>query len=108
MRILMLAHRIPYPPHTGDKVRAYHVARHLAKGHELTLAFPIDDRADWAGLDPLREEFRDLEFAGLWKPWGMAKGCLGLVAGRPITLCCFHSRRLRGRVARRLRDGAYD
>ena len=31
MRILMLAHRIPYPPHTGDKVRAYQVARHLAR-----------------------------------------------------------------------------
>jgi len=26
----MLAHRIPYPPHTGDKVRAYQVARYLA------------------------------------------------------------------------------
>ena len=95
MRILMLAHRIPYPPHTGDKVRAYHVARHLAKGHELTLAFPIDDRADWAGLDPLRGEFRDLEFAGparswagapapSWKPityglpsWSTWRGCCG-------------------------------
>ena len=39
----MLAHRIPYPPHTGDKVRAYQVARHLADRHELTLGFVIDD-----------------------------------------------------------------
>ena len=38
MCILMLAHRIPYPPHTGDKVRAYHVARHLAQRHGLALA----------------------------------------------------------------------
>jgi sugar transferase (PEP-CTERM/EpsH1 system associated) len=108
MRILMLAHRIPYPPHTGDRVRAFHVARHLAKRHELLLAFPIDDRADWSGIDPLREEFGRMEFAGLWRPWGMLKGCVGLVTGRPITLCCFSSYRLRERLSRRLREEAYD
>jgi hypothetical protein len=27
LRILMLAHRVPYPPDTGDKVRAFHIAR---------------------------------------------------------------------------------
>ena len=46
MRILMLAHRIPYPPHTGDKVRAYQVARRLAQRHELTLGFVIEARRD--------------------------------------------------------------
>jgi hypothetical protein len=25
----MLAHKLPYPPRTGDNVRAYHIARHL-------------------------------------------------------------------------------
>lgn len=108
VRILMLAHRIPYPPHTGDKVRAYYVARHLAKRHDLTLAFPIDDRDDWSGLDPLREEVGDIEFAGLWKHWGMFKGCVGLAFGRPVTLCCFASRRLRARIARRLQESVYD
>jgi hypothetical protein len=49
MRILMLAHRIPYPPHTGDKVRAFHVARHLAHGHDLTLACLADDSSDLGG-----------------------------------------------------------
>ena len=44
MRILMLAHRIPYPPHTGDKTRAYHIVRHLARLHDLTLGFLVDER----------------------------------------------------------------
>jgi hypothetical protein len=46
MRILMLAYRIPYPPHTGDKVRAYPIARHLAQRHELTLDFVTEPRRD--------------------------------------------------------------
>ncbi|HKZ08161.1 MAG TPA: sugar transferase, partial [Methylomirabilota bacterium] len=65
MRLLMLAHRIPYPPHTGDKVRAYQVARHLAVRHDLTLGFVIDDAADRDGLDALRGDIRDLEWGGL-------------------------------------------
>ena len=31
----MLAHRIPYPPNKGDKVRSYHLLKHLvAPGHQ--------------------------------------------------------------------------
>jgi hypothetical protein len=46
MRILMLAHCIPYPPHTGDKVRVYQIARHLAQRHALALGFVAETRRD--------------------------------------------------------------
>ena len=29
--ILFLAHRIPYPPDRGDKIRSWHVLRHLGR-----------------------------------------------------------------------------
>jgi len=29
-RLLFLAHRIPYPPEKGEKIRAWHMADHLA------------------------------------------------------------------------------
>lgn len=108
MRILMLAHRIPYPPHTGDKVRAFHVARYLARRHDLTLAFLIDDARDRRGVDALRREVGELEFAGLWRPWGLLKGLVGLATGTPLTLAYFASRQLRGRIARRLSEADYD
>ncbi len=108
MRILMLAHRIPYPPHTGDKVRAYQVARHLARSHELTLGFVIDDAADRSGLDALGREIPDLEWGGLWKPAALARGLLGLGMGRSLSIAYFRSGRLVRRVSRRLRGGGYD
>ncbi len=108
MRILMLVHKIPYPPYTGAKMRAYQIARHLAKRHDLTLAFPVGDGSEWSGIEPLREEFGRMEFAGLWRPWGMVKACAGLAMGRPITLCLFSSGRLRSRVDRCLREESYD
>ncbi len=108
MRILMLAHRIPYPPHTGDKVRAYHVARHLARHHELTLAFLVDEAADLAGIGPLREITPRIEFAPLSKPWGVIKGLAGLAVGGSLTQPYFASRRLRGGLDRRMAAADYD
>jgi len=108
MRILMLAHRIPYPPHTGDKLRAYRIARHLGARHELTLGFVIDDAGDRAGLDALRESVPDLEWGGLWKPAALARGAAALACGRSLSIGYFHSRRLAQRVRHRLRGGGYD
>lgn len=108
MRLLMLAHRIPYPPHTGDKVRAYQVARHLAARHDLTLGFVIDDAADRAGVDALRRDIRDLEWGGLWKPGAVTRGLGALATGGSLSVAYFHSRRLARRVASRLAGGGYD
>src|SRR5712692_3363512 len=108
MRILMLAHRIPYPPHTGDKTRAFHIARYLARRHDLTLAFLVDDRADMAGLAPLRETIPAVEFGRLWKPWSVLKGLGGLASGGPLSVPYFRSRSLRLRLARRLVAAPYD
>lgn len=108
MRILMLAHRIPYPPHTGDKTRAFHIARHLARRHDLTLACLVDERADLDGLAPLREIIPSIEFGRLWKPWSLLKGVAGLTMGGPLSLPYFRSRALRRRLASRLDSAAYD
>ena len=84
MRILMLAHRIPYPPHTGDKVRAYRVARYLAERHDLTLGFVVDDPADREGPPVLAREIGDLEYAFTWKPWASIKSLAALATPPPL------------------------
>ena len=104
----MLAHRIPYPPHTGDKTRAFHIARHLARRHELTLAFLVDDRDDLAGLGPLREAIPTLEYGRLWKPWSLLKGVAGLAAGGPLSLAYFGSAGLRRRLRAHRAERPYD
>ncbi len=108
MRILMLAHRIPYPPYTGDKTRAYHIARYLARRHEVTLGFFVDDRADMAGVDALRQMVGRVEFGRMWRPWSVLKGVTGMVAGSSLSLPYFSSSRLRQRLALRPGDGSYD
>lgn len=33
--LLFLAHRMPYPPNKGDKIRSFHLMRHLAKDYSV-------------------------------------------------------------------------
>src|SRR5216684_3928695 len=108
MRILMLAHRIPYPPHTGDKTRAFHILRLLRARHEVTLGFLIDDAADRQGVAALRELVPDLEFRRVWKPLSLLKGLGGLATGGALSVSSFHSRGLRRQVARRSHERPYD
>jgi polysaccharide biosynthesis protein PslH len=38
MKILMLTHRVPYPPDRGDRIRSYHLLKYLAARAEVWLA----------------------------------------------------------------------
>ena len=54
MKILYLAHRVPYPPNKGDKIRSYHHVRHLAQHHEVHLLSFVDEPTDVANAQALR------------------------------------------------------
>ena len=44
--LLFLAHRLPYPPDKGDKIRSWNLLRHLAKRYRIHLGAFIDDPED--------------------------------------------------------------
>ena len=61
--LLFLAHRIPYPPDKGDKIRSFHLLKHLAERYRVFLGTFVDDPADWrhvATLETLCTEVRAL------------------------------------------------
>jgi sugar transferase (PEP-CTERM/EpsH1 system associated) len=53
--LLFLAHRIPYPPNRGDKMRSWHLLRHLGRHARVHLGAFADDGSDAAHIDSLRE-----------------------------------------------------
>ena len=81
--LLFLAHRLPYPPNKGDKVRSYHFLRHLAARHRIFLGAFVDDPDDWRHVDALRELCADLYVEEL-SPWmKRVRSSVGLFAARP-------------------------
>ena len=106
--ILFLAHRIPYPPDRGDKIRSWHLIRHLAGLARVHLACFADDEADAAHLPALREALGDRlgEARVEVRHSGKAvAGARALLAEKPVSLMLFDSEALRRFVTRLLARG---
>lgn len=92
--LLFLAHRLPYPPNKGDKVRSCHFLQHLAKRYRVYLGTFVDDPADWHYVDELRQICAEVHVQGI-EPWSRrARSTAALMRGEPLTLTYFRSRRL--------------
>jgi sugar transferase (PEP-CTERM/EpsH1 system associated) len=84
--ILFLAHRIPYPPDKGDKIRAWHLLEHLAQRHRVHLGAFIDDPNDRRYVDKLRSVCASTCFVDIDPRWGKVRALTGLLTGEPLTL----------------------
>ncbi|HEX8126261.1 MAG TPA: TIGR03087 family PEP-CTERM/XrtA system glycosyltransferase [Allosphingosinicella sp.] len=105
---LFLAHRIPFPPDRGDKIRTFHELRHLAGLGRVHLACLADDEEDAANLAGLREAIGPalgevhVEIRRISR---VAAGARALIERRPVSLTLFDSGALRGFVERILATG---
>jgi len=100
--ILFLAHRIPYPPDRGDKIRSWNILRHLATLARVHLACFADDEKDAARLPALREAIGGEIHVEVRTRTKVAAGAIALVEGRPVSLALFDSPKLRAFVERKL------
>ena len=106
--ILFLAHRIPFPPDRGDKIRSWHLLRHLSGLAPVHLACFADDEADAAHLPALRATLGGRlgeAHVEVRRTGKAAAGARALVERRPVSLALFDSRALRAFVERMLAGG---
>jgi sugar transferase (PEP-CTERM/EpsH1 system associated) len=95
--ILFLAHRVPYPPDRGDKIRSYHLLRHLAAQRRVHLAAFADDprdmdRPELAAVTASRAIVRRTKSQAV-------AGLQALASGRPLSLTAFDHAAMRRAVA---------
>ncbi|MFN3860973.1 MAG: TIGR03087 family PEP-CTERM/XrtA system glycosyltransferase [Roseateles sp.] len=86
MKLLYLVHRLPYPPNKGDKVRSYHLLKHLAARHEVHLGSFIDDPDDEQHLPRVRALCADLHVARLNPRTAKLASLRGLLTGEALSL----------------------
>lgn len=84
--ILYLVHRLPYPPNKGDKVRSYHLLRHLSRNHRVFLGTFIDDPDDTQHLPMLNALCSGIKAVTLNPKLAKIRSLNGLIAGEPLTL----------------------
>lgn len=99
MRILYLAHRVPFPPNKGDKIRSYHHLRHLASRHEVHVLAFYDRAEDAMAGDGLSTFCHRVHVIPLNTRTALARGALTLVRGRSLSEGYFGHRAMRAAVA---------
>ncbi len=102
--ILFLAHRMPFPPDRGDRIRSHHVLKALAELAPVHVSAFVDDAADLIHLPDLarvatshRVEVRDTP---LWRA-----GLAAVASGVPVSLAAWRSASMSRWIAPLLASG---
>lgn len=105
--ILFLAHRVPYPPDRGDKVRSHHVLRHLSGLGRVHLASFADDPRDMGHEEALGQWCASAKVLRRTKSNARA-AVEALASGRTVSEAAFDSATMRSVVAELLAARRYD
>jgi len=93
-KVLMLCHRIPFPPNKGDKVRSFHWLQHLAKNYDVHLGALVDDPSDWQYQSVFERYCASWKLAPVNPRWARVRSALSLLGTEPLSLAYFRSRTL--------------
>ncbi len=107
-RILYIAHRVPYPPNKGERLRAYHQIKALAAHHEVIVAALAHHKQDLTAAAGLRGLTAQVFVAPAGGTRGRIRGALCLLRGRSATEGYFQSPDLLGRIQHAARGKEFD
>jgi sugar transferase (PEP-CTERM/EpsH1 system associated) len=93
--LLFLAHRIPFPPNKGDKVRSYHLLEYLSERYRVFLGSFVDQAEDWQYVPTVRAYCADTYFGSIHPLRARMKSLSGLVRGEALTLPYYRDAGLR-------------
>lgn len=105
-KLLFLAHRIPFPPNKGDKIRSYHLLRHLARRHQVFLGSFVDDPHDWQYQAQVEGLCREVFLRPLNPRQAKLRSARGLLTGEALSLPYYRDGELQAWVDRTMtREG---
>lgn len=105
--ILFLAHRVPYPPDRGDKIRGFHILKHLSTRKRVHLITFADDPADLKRKSALARYTGNRSI--IWRTNRPKLSALSaLMTNRPASLVAFDNAQLRQAVEQLLARHAID
>lgn len=97
--LIYLVHRIPYPPNKGDKIRSFHLLRHLATRHRVMLGCFVDDPQDRAHEAELARYTAERCVIPLAPRVAKLRSLAALARGEALSLAYYRSAALRRWVA---------
>ena len=87
--LLLLTHRLPYPPDKGDKIRSFHWLKLLARHYRIHLGTFLDDPEDRQHLPAVRGYCESLHVTELNPRWRRLGSLRGLLGRAPLSLAYY-------------------
>ncbi|MBN1377779.1 MAG: TIGR03087 family PEP-CTERM/XrtA system glycosyltransferase [Gammaproteobacteria bacterium] len=106
--VLLLVHRIPYPPNKGDKIRSYHLLKYLSERHKLFLGAFVDDVDDWLYAPEVEKLCASTCLLPLNKKLATLRSLSGFLKGAALTVPYYGSFRMKRWVNDVLNNQAID
>ena len=91
MRVLVLTHRLPFAPNRGDRIRAYHLLRHVAAFAEVDLVSLVHDAEEASQAGALEALGIRTRLARVGRAGNYLRGALALPGPAPLTHCLLDS-----------------
>ncbi len=93
-RLLFIAHRIPFPPNKGDKIRSYNILKFLSARYTIDIAFLVDDTKDLQYLDELKLFASSVFFEIIPGYKKITAAIFAFIQKKPISIPYFYSKKL--------------
>ena len=100
--LLFLSHRMPYPPEKGDKIRSWHILRHLAARYRVHLGCFYDDPDDAQHIPTLAATCASVNCVPLVPLTARVRSLGALVTGESLSAAYFRDARLMRWIAETL------
>jgi sugar transferase (PEP-CTERM/EpsH1 system associated) len=107
-RVLVIAHRTPFPPDKGDRIRTYNIIRYLAARASVDVVALADEEPGAAIVAGLRAQADHVELVRCDSPLRWWRAAVSGVGGRSATEGLFHSPELRRRIGELAKARRYD
>jgi sugar transferase (PEP-CTERM/EpsH1 system associated) len=109
MKLLFLAHRIPYPPNKGDKIRSYNELREFVeRGNEVHLLAFADSRRDLSYRVFLAQLCASAEVIPLHRTDAKLRAAAKLMTSQPLSLGYFESWKMKRLVRQSIARHDFD
>jgi len=93
--LLFLAHRIPYPPNKGDKIRSFNILKYLCARYRVHLGAFVDEPDDWQYAEVLKNHCASVHLVPLHPKLALLRSAQGLLTGEALGIPYYRDGRMR-------------
>jgi polysaccharide biosynthesis protein PslH len=108
MRLLFIAHRIPYPPNKGDKIRSYNELLYISRYFDIDLVCFVGEPKDKRFLSKLQALCKSVSLFHRSLFMQILRLGMGLLSGRALSVALYDSPAMHKKVQTLLKSNAYN